>query len=44
MEKHAENVHQKIFKDSLLILVNNPKQPLHSRNSFNTIEEKAPLS
>ena len=34
MEIHAENVHQKLVPDPLLILVNNPKQPLHVRNSF----------
>ena len=33
-ENHAENVHQKLVPDSFLILVNNPKQPLHARNSF----------
>ena len=30
----AENVHQKLDPDSFLILVNNPTQPLHARNSF----------
>ena len=34
MENHAENVHQKLVPDPLSILVNNPKQPLHARNSF----------
>ena len=34
MENHAENVHQNIFPDPFLILVNSPKQPLHARNSF----------
>ena len=34
MEKHAENVHQKLVPDPFLILVYNPKQPLHARNSF----------
>ena len=29
----AENVHQKLVPDSFLMLVNNPKQPLHARNS-----------
>ena len=29
-----KNVHQKLVPDPLLILVNNPKQPLHARNSF----------
>ena len=31
---HAENVHQKLVPDPFLILVNNPKQPLHVRHSF----------
>ena len=30
----AEGVHQKLVPDSFLILVNNPKQELHARNSF----------
>ena len=34
MENHAENVHQKLFPDPFFILVNNPKQPLHTRNFF----------
>ena len=34
LENHTENVHQKLVPDPLLILVNNPKQPLHPRNSF----------
>ena len=34
MKKHAENVHQKLVLDPFLILVNNPKQPLHVKNSF----------
>ena len=33
-KKHTETVHQKLLPDLLLILVNNPKQPLHVRNSF----------
>ena len=33
-ENHAEYVHQKLVPDPFLILVNNPKQPLHARNSF----------
>ena len=33
-KSHAENVHQKLVPDPFLILVNNPKQPLHARNSF----------
>ena len=31
---HAENVHQNLVSDPFLILVNNPEQPLHVRNSF----------
>ena len=34
MENHAENVHQKLAPDPYLIFLNNPKQPLHTRNSF----------
>ena len=34
MENHAENVHQRLVPDPFLILVNNPKQPLHAKNSF----------
>ena len=34
MKNHAENVHQKLVPDPFLILVNNPKQPLHARNHF----------
>ena len=34
MENHAENVHQNLVPEPFLILVNNPKQPLHARNSF----------
>ena len=30
----AENVHQKLARDPFLILLNNPKQPLHVINSF----------
>ena len=30
----AENVHQKLVPDFFFIVVNNPKQPLHARNSF----------
>ena len=29
-----KNVHQKLVPDPFLILVNNPKQPLHARNYF----------
>ena len=31
---HAEIVHQNLAPDSSLILLNNPKQPLHATNSF----------
>ena len=31
MNNRAENVHQKLGPDPLLILTNNPKQPLHAR-------------
>ena len=34
MKNHAENVHLKLAPDLFLILLSNPKQPLHSRNSF----------
>ena len=34
MEKYAGNVHQKLVPNPFFILVNNPKQPLHARNSF----------
>ena len=33
-KNHAENVHQTLVPDPLLILVNNPKQPVHARNYF----------
>ena len=33
-KNHAENMHQKLAPDPFLILLNNPKQPLHARNSF----------
>ena len=33
-KNNAENVHQKLVPDPFSILVNNPKQPLHTRNSF----------
>ena len=32
-------MNQKLIPDPFLILVNNPKQPLHARNSF-TINNK----
>ena len=31
---YAENIHQKLVPDPFIILVRNPKQPLHARNSF----------
>ena len=34
MEKHAGNVLQKLAPDPFLILLNNPKQSWHARNSF----------
>ena len=34
MKNYAENVHQKLVPHPFFILVNNPKQPLHPRNSF----------
>ena len=37
MEYHAENVHQRLVPDPFLILLINPKQPLHASNSFKNI-------
>ena len=34
--ENAANVHQKVIPDPVLILVNNPKQQLHARNSLKT--------
>ena len=34
MKNHAENVHQKLIPDPLLILVNNSKEASHAENSF----------
>ena len=34
MENHVENVHQMLVPDPFLILVGNPKQSSHARNSF----------
>ena len=34
MKNHAEIMHQKLVPDPFLILVNDPTQPLHVRNSF----------
>ena len=31
---HVKNVHQKVAPDTFLILLNNPKQSLHARNSL----------
>ena len=33
-KNYAENVHQKLAPDPFLIFINNPKQPLHERNSL----------
>ena len=33
-KNHEKNMHQKLVPNSFFILVNNPKQPLHARNSF----------
>ena len=33
-KKHAENVHQKLIPGRFLILLNNPKEPLHARILF----------
>ena len=33
-KNHAENVHQKLAPDPLLILLNNSKETLHAGNSF----------
>ena len=33
-KNHEENVQQKLVPELFIILVNNPKQPLHARNSF----------
>ena len=40
MEKYAENVHQRLVPDLFILLVKNPKQPLHARNSFKRYFEK----
>ena len=34
MENYPENVHQKLAPDPFLILLHNPKQPLHARDFF----------
>ena len=33
-QNHAENMQQKLVPDLFIILVNNPKQPLHAKNYF----------
>ena len=33
-KNHTENVNQRLALNPFLILLNNPKQPLHARNSF----------
>ena len=32
-KNYVENMHQKLVPDLFLILLNNPKQPLHARNA-----------
>ena len=34
MENHAKNVYQKVAPNPFLILLNNPKLPLHARKYF----------
>ena len=41
MENHAENVYQRLFPDFFLTLINNPKKPLHARDSFKEGYQKA---
>ena len=43
MENHAENIHQKLAPDPYLIFLSNPKQPLHTRNSFKKALKKLTL-
>ena len=43
MKNYAENRHQKLVRNSLLILVNNSKQLLHARNSLKEDFERALL-
>ena len=33
-KNHAINMHHKLVPDSFFILVTNPKQPLHAKNSL----------
>ena len=39
LKNHAKNEYRKLVPDPFLILVNNSKQPLHARNSFENKEE-----
>ena len=34
LKNHAKNVHEKLVPEPFFILVDNPKQLLHLRNSF----------
>ena len=34
MKNHVQNVHQKLVPGMFLILMNNPKQPLHVGNCY----------
>ena len=34
VKNHTENMQQKLVPDLFIILVNNPKQPLHAKNYF----------
>ena len=36
-KNHAENVHQTLVPDPFFILVNNPMEPLHARNSLKSL-------
>ena len=38
-KNHAENLHQKLVLDPFLILVNNPKQPLHESFKYKIIKK-----
>ena len=44
MEMPCWNVHQKLVPDPFLVLVNNPKQPLHARNPLKIIYFERKLS
>ena len=39
-KNYAENMQQKLVPDLFIILVNNPKQPLHARNYFKRYFER----